>query len=90
MIAALFVAYTRLKGALDSNLPLVYYAAIAVYTSVVDTSLSPSVVYAGFGLALLLRFEFLNATVIRLTQTLEMLVLAVITYNCFNTIYSGF
>ena len=86
IMGTLFTMYLRHKTALDSNIPLLYYAVMIAYTNSVDGSLSPWIIYAGAGLALILRFEFMNNQIIRLAIFSEHLLLAVIAYKATATL----
>jgi hypothetical protein len=45
----------------DSNLPLLFYVVALVFTNVSEKNVNPYLMFVGLGLALLLRFEFMNA-----------------------------
>jgi hypothetical protein len=81
---AVFVMYTRLKGWLDSNIPIFFYLIMVVYANTGGDRVPPIVVYVGFGLALLLRFEFMNMNVTKFVKFLEFCVLGAIVYICFG------
>ena len=78
---ACFVIYTRLRNWIDSNIPILFYLAMIVYTNALDGRLPPWV-YLGFGLTLLLRFEFMSGRVIRIVKLGEMAILALLVYDC--------
>ena len=83
---ALFVIYMRVKNWLDSNVPIFFYTAMIVYLHSVENNLPVWLIYAGFGLGLLLRFEFMNAFFIRIVKVLEICVLLIIVYLCLASV----
>lgn len=82
VVGALFVVYLRLRNWFDTNVPLLYYGIMIVYTHALDGLLAPWVIYIGLVLGLLLRFEFMNLKCTRAVKTIELLVLAVIVWDC--------
>ena len=48
------------RGRYTSNLPLLFYAVAVTFSTSTDHSLNAYVLYAGLGLTLTLRFEFMN------------------------------
>jgi hypothetical protein len=44
----------------DSNLPLLFYFIAVMFSNMSDREINPYLLYSGLGLALLLRFEFMN------------------------------
>jgi hypothetical protein len=81
-IFALFVIYTRLKNWLDSNVPLMFYVILLAYMRAVEGAVPLWLMLTGFGLAMVLRFEFLNAAFTRAVKFLDIGVLLVIVYFC--------
>jgi hypothetical protein len=79
---ALFVIYTRMKNWLDSNVPVFFYIAMIIYANTLAERLPPAVVYAGFGLGMILRFEFMNTKFTKFIKILEYGVLGAIVYLC--------
>lgn len=82
VVGALFVVYMRLRNWFDTNIPLLYYGLMIIYTNALDGLLSPTVVYVGVVLALLLRFEFMNLPCTRAVKSIELLVLLIIVWDC--------
>lgn len=83
---AVFVVYTRIRNWLDSNIPIFFYILSIVYISVLGDRLPPWVVYVGFGLGLLLRFEFMNPNFTRFIKAIEFCVLGAIVYLCLGEV----
>jgi hypothetical protein len=61
VIALAVVALIYLfRGRYDSNLPLLFYSATLLLTTLTDRSLNAYLLYSGIALALVLRFEFMG------------------------------
>jgi len=86
---ACWVIYIRTKGHRDSNIPLFYYAVIVYYVVGYGelTSLPPLLVYVSLALALLLRFEFMNASFTKAVSLLECCGLVGIAYFNLATVF---
>ena len=82
---ACLVIYTRLRNWIDSNIPILFYLAMIVYTNALQGSMPPWV-YLGFGLALLLRFEFMSGGLITAIKLSELTILCLLVYNCLGQI----
>lgn len=79
------VIYTRLKGWLDSNIPILFYLAMIVYTNALQGEMPPWV-YLGFAFALLLRFEFMSGGFSTFLKVGELAVLGFLVYDCLDLI----
>ena len=84
ILFGLFVAYTRLKNWLDSNVPIIFYILFIAYMGANDGSVPFWLTCAGCGLALILRFEFMNSTFTRGIKFLELGTLSVMLYLSFG------
>lgn len=86
---ACWVVYIRTRGHSESNIPLFYYGLIVYYVVAYGdaTSLPPLLVYVSFVLALLLRFEFMNASFTKAISMLECCGLAGIVYFNLATVF---
>jgi hypothetical protein len=86
---ACWVVYLRAKGHSDSNIPLFYYGVIVYYVVVYGdwTTLPPLLVYVTLVFALLLRFEFMNASFAKVVGMVECCGLAGIIYFNLSTIF---
>jgi hypothetical protein len=61
VIALAVIALTYLfRGRYDSNVPLLFYSATLLLTTLTDRSLNAYLLYSGIALALVLRFEFMG------------------------------
>ena len=65
------VLAARLRGLLESNWPLGYYALVIIYWQVFPGGLDPYWVFVGLVSATLLRFEFLGGVILTLVRVLE-------------------
>lgn len=77
---ALFVIYVRVKNWLDSNVPLFFYVILIVYMQWVDGIVPIWLIMGGFGLTMLLRFEFLNPFFTKSVKFLEICALMGMVY----------
>lgn len=75
-----FVMYTQWKNWFDSNLPLIYYAALFAFTRSTDGAVPFWLICAGCGLALILRFEFMSTGPMRVVKFLELGALGAMIY----------
>jgi hypothetical protein len=77
---ALFVIYVRLKNWLDSNVPLIFYLILVIYMQAVDGIVPVWLILAGFGLTMILRFEFMNPMLTKSVKFLEICALGGMIY----------
>lgn len=77
---AAFVIFIYVKNWLDSNIPIMFYVVTIAYMKAVEGTVPFWLSAAGLGLALMLRFEFMNASVTRFMKFLEICALAAIIY----------
>jgi hypothetical protein len=80
VLFGLFVAYTRMKNWLDSNVPIIFYLLLIAYMQSNDGTVPFWLTCTGCALALLLRFEFMNTAFTRGIKFLELSALAVMLY----------
>ena len=85
ILFACLVIYIRLNGWLDSNIPILFYLAMIVYTNAMQGQMPPWV-YLGFGFALLLRFEFMSSGFSTALKTCELAILGFLMYDCLELI----
>jgi hypothetical protein len=67
-----FVMYTQWKNWFDSNLPIIFYVVFFGFMQSVDGRVPFWLICTGFGLALVLRFEFMNTGLTRVVKFLEL------------------
>ena len=76
-----FVMYTQWKNWFDSNLPIIFYVGFFSFMQSVDAGVVPFwLIIAGFGMTLILRFEFMNTGFTRLVKFLELGALGTMLY----------
>ncbi len=81
----LWVLIARIRGVVESNWPLYYYAGVIGYSVVFPGYLDEAWIYAGVVCALLLRFEFMGGWFLKIIRTIDILVLLVIAYWAFDS-----
>ena len=86
MVFALFVLYTRTKNWLESNVPILFYIIMISWVKSYADQIPALPLYVGLGLALMLRFEFMGKTLVRLVKFTEVCVIAAVLYNCYKSI----
>jgi hypothetical protein len=80
ILFGLFVAYTRMKNWLDSNVPIIFYVLLIAYMQANEGAVPFWLICAGCVLALMLRFEFMNVAFTRCIKFLELSALGVMLY----------
>ncbi len=86
---ALFVIFTRFKNWLDSNVPIIFYISLAVYSRSLgadDSKVPLWLMLGGVICALMLRFEFMNAFFTKAVKFVEICALAGIAYFLMMTL----
>jgi len=76
----LFVMYTQWKNWFDSNLAIVFYVIFFAFVQSFDGVVPFWLICAGFGMALVLRFEFMNTGFTRAVKYLELCALGAMLY----------
>jgi hypothetical protein len=76
----LFAMYTQWKNWFHSNLPIIFYVIFFVFMQTIDGAVPFWLIVSGFGLALILRFEFMNSGLTRVVKFLELGALGTILY----------
>jgi hypothetical protein len=75
-----FVMYTQWKNWFDSNLPIIFYVSFFLFMQSVDGVVPFWLIASGFGLAMVLRFEFMNTGFTRFIKYLELGALGTMLY----------
>src|SRR5947209_170489 len=60
VVLAIIALSFLMKGRLDSNIPLLFYASVLLLTNMTDREVNPLLLYIGLVLTLFLRFEFMG------------------------------
>ena len=69
------VIWLRIRGLLENNWPLVYYALVVAYMQWFPRALDPNWVYVALVSGLLLRFEFMSGRCAKVVVGIELLAL---------------
>jgi hypothetical protein len=85
MIFAVFVLYTRSKNWLESNIPILFYIIMISWVKAYADRIPAIPLYVGLALALMLRFEFMGKTLVKLLKFAEFCVIAAVLYTCFTS-----
>jgi hypothetical protein len=81
ILFGVFVMYTQWKNWFDSNLPIIFYVVFFTFMQSIDAGVVPIwLIVAGFGMALILRFEFMNTGFTRVVKFLELGTLGAMLY----------
>lgn len=76
----LFVMYTQWKNWFDSNLTIIFYVLFFGFMRSVEGVVPFWLMAAGFGFAMVLRFEFMNTGFTRVVKFLELGALGTMLY----------
>jgi hypothetical protein len=85
---AFFVIYVRLKNWVHSNVPIFFYIILIAYMRSIEGDVPFWLICTGFGLGLMLRFEFMNERFTGFVKILEIGVLGAIIYLAVRMILS--
>ncbi len=75
---AVCVLWLVLKKRVESNLPLAFYLGLLIFENFTDRGVNQALYGAGLVVALLIRFEFLNAFLTRCLLVLQSIALSAI------------
>jgi|ERR1700733_7799486 hypothetical protein len=76
----LFVMYTQWKNWFDSNLTIIFYVMFFSFMRSIEGVVPFWLMCTGLGLALVLRFEFMNSGFTRVIKYLEIVTLGAMLY----------
>lgn len=85
-VVALFMV---LRKRYSSNLPLLFYFALILFTDATERGVNPYVLYAGLVFAMFLRFEFMGGTLVKLVAFMTTASLLVITYLMMSDVFTA-
>ena len=88
ILFGLFVLYTRMRGKIDTNVPILFYIVMATYVNSYGSGIPALPVYIGLVLTLLVRFEFMNSGFSRFVRVAEGCTLLVLLYGCWKSMYA--
>ena len=75
-----FVMYTQWKNWFDNNFSVIFYVVFFSFMKSIDGVVPNWLMLAGFGLAMVLRFEFMNTGFTRVIKYLELGALGAMLY----------
>lgn len=75
-----FVMYTQWKNWFDNNFSVIFYVVFFSFMKSVDGVVPSWLIVGGFGLALVLRFEFMNTGFTKFVKYLELGALGTMLY----------
>jgi hypothetical protein len=78
---AVVVMIVLIKKRYDTNLGLIFYLTVLIFTNTTDRELNPMLLYFGLVLALLLRFEFMGTFITKAVVFLELAALVMICWS---------
>ncbi|MEO8025857.1 MAG: hypothetical protein ABI823_05270 [Bryobacteraceae bacterium] len=79
--------YFLFRQKTDSNFLLMYYIAMIIFMSMTDRDVTPYLFYFGMAVALLIRFEFMNAPVTKFVVGVEIIALFLILWTSLTHIF---
>ena len=85
ILFGMFVIYTRMRGWMETNVPIFFYVIMAFYVNSYGDGIPALPIYIGLVLTLLLRFEFMNKSFSTLLRSAESLTLVVLLYWCWKS-----
>lgn len=88
ILFGLFVLCTRMRGRIETNVPILFYLVMAAYVNSYGDGIPALPVYIGLVLTLMLRFEFMNTAFSRFIRVAEGCTLLVLLYACWKSMYA--
>jgi hypothetical protein len=82
----LFVMYTQWKNWFDNNFAVIFYVVFFTFMKSIDGVVPNWLMLGGFGLALVLRFEFMNNWFTKVVKYLELGALGTMLYLSSTTV----
>ena|SRR5882724_2629883 len=81
MALGILAMYMLFRQKTDSNLPILYYIAMIIFMTMTERDVSPYLFYSGLAIALLLRFEFMNASFTKFVVSIEIIAIVLILWT---------
>jgi hypothetical protein len=75
-----YMIVARFRMRRDWNGPLIYYLIAVIYHQSMPGRIPPPLLYTGVVAALLIRFEFLPKTLVKIIQAVDLGILGFLTY----------
>lgn len=86
---ALVATWMVVRKRYSSNLPLLFYFALIMFSNMSDREVNPYLLYAGLLLAMFLRFEFMGGGVAKLVAFMTSASLVAIIYLMMSEVFSA-
>jgi hypothetical protein len=83
VVAAIFVMRKRY----DSNLPLLFYFVLIMFSNMADREINPYLLYAGLIMAMVLRFEFMGGGFVKFVAFMTATSLVVIVFAMMSEVF---
>lgn len=88
MALTIFMAFVRVRKPIDNNWPFFYWVLVAVLTISHPDLFDFRVIAVGLIAGLMLRFEFMNQSLVRLAMVVELIIGVYILHASWMTIIS--
>lgn len=85
---AVVAAVLLMRKRYDSNIPLLFYFALIVFSNATDREIHPYLLYAGLIFAMLLRFEFMGGGFMKFVAFMTTASLVVIIYAMVSDVFA--
>ncbi|HEY4365548.1 MAG TPA: hypothetical protein VGN17_31595 [Bryobacteraceae bacterium] len=85
---AIVAAVLLLRKRYDTNLPLLFYFVVIVFSNMTERELNPYLLYTGLVLAMLLRFEFMGGSFAKFVAFLSTASLCVIVWTMMSEVFA--
>jgi hypothetical protein len=87
MAFTVFIAGLRQRKPVDNNWPFIYWVLVVMFTlSRPEETYNFNIVLLGLGMGMMLRFEFMNSSFVKLVGYIELAVMGYILYRGFTII----
>ena len=85
---ALVATVVLMRKRYDSNMPLLFYFVLILFSNATEREINPYLLYAGLMLAMLLRFEFMGGGVVKFVAFMTTATLMVIIYAMVSDVFA--
>jgi hypothetical protein len=85
---AIMSAVLLLRKRYDTNLPLLFYFVVILFSNMSERELNPYLLYTGLVLAMLLRFEFMGTSFAKVVAMFSTGALAIIIWSMMSDVFA--
>jgi hypothetical protein len=85
---AVVAAVVLLRKRYDSNLPLLFYFVVILFSNMSDRELNPYLLYTGLVLAMLLRFEFMGGSFAKVVASFSTVALCAMIWMMMSDVFA--